>query len=74
VAVGLGAVVVGYGALLDRGGGGKLPGGLRSLARLDSPTYEPATCPLCAAGGVAEKPGSRPAAAGDWGSWREPPS
>jgi orotate phosphoribosyltransferase len=62
VAESQGAVVAGYGALLDRGGGATLPGGLRSLARLDFPVYEPAQCPLCAGGSVVEKPGSRPGA------------
>ncbi len=31
-----------------------------SLARLDVPTYEPSSCPLCRAGSAAVKPGSRP--------------
>jgi len=60
VAERLGAKVVGYAALLDRGGGGELPGGLCALAQIDFPAYEPGKCPLCADGGVAEKPGSRP--------------
>jgi orotate phosphoribosyltransferase len=31
---------------------------LRSLWRLELPTWDPAACPLCAAGSVAVKPGS----------------
>ncbi len=31
-----------------------------SMARLDFPTYEPSSCPLCRAGSTALKPGSRP--------------
>lgn len=31
-----------------------------SLARLDFPTYQPSSCPLCREGSAAVKPGSRP--------------
>lgn len=57
-----GAEVVAIGSILDRSGG--LHGfavPYERLAALDLPTYSEAACPLCAAGGVAEKPGSRPA-------------
>ncbi len=56
-----GAEVVAIGSILDRSSG--LHGfavPYESLAALDLPTYSAAACPLCAAGGVAEKPGSRP--------------
>jgi len=49
------------GSLVDRSGG-KVDLGVprRSLLELEVPSWEAAACPLCAAGGVAEKPGSRP--------------
>jgi len=56
-----GAEVVAIGSILDRSSG--LHGfavPYEALAALDLPTYSEAACPLCAAGGVAEKPGSRP--------------
>lgn len=56
-----GARVVAIGSILDRSGGE--PGfsaPYAALLRLDLPTYSPESCPLCAAGGTAEKPGSRP--------------
>lgn len=56
-----GAAVVGIGSIIDRSGGGhgfEVP--YASLLALDLPTWSPAACPLCAAGGQAEKPGSRP--------------
>ncbi len=57
-----GGNVVATAALVDRG---KEPLTFReipffSLARLDVPTYEPSSCPLCRAGSTAVKPGSRP--------------
>lgn len=61
VATALGAEVVGIGALIDRSGGRhgfEVP--FAHLLALDLPTWAPADCPLCAAGGSAEKPGSRP--------------
>lgn len=57
----LGASVVGAGSIIDRGAS---TAGLGvpyvALARVDLPTHEPATCPLCAAGLPVTKPGSRP--------------
>ncbi len=61
VAAARGARVVGAGAIIDRSGGRHgfdVP--LRALVALDLPAYGAADCPLCRAGGVAEKPGSRP--------------
>lgn len=55
-----GAQVVGFGAILDRGGGVALGPDFRSLLRLELPTFSPEACPDCARGGRAEKPGSRP--------------
>lgn len=57
-----GGRIVATAALVDRGKEGakfgKLP--FFSLARLEVPTYEPSSCPLCRAGSTAVKPGSRP--------------
>jgi orotate phosphoribosyltransferase len=56
-----GARPLAVGAIIDRSGGRHgFPVPLVALTTLDLPTYPPATCPLCAAGGAAEKPGSRP--------------
>lgn len=65
-----GAVVVGVGAIIDRSS--RQSGGtdaatpfdvpFRALLALDLPSYAAADCPLCAAGGAPEKPGSRPGA------------
>jgi orotate phosphoribosyltransferase len=61
VAAGVGARVVGIGSILDRSGGAHgFEPPYAALLRLDFPTYPAQSCPLCAAGGVAEKPGSRP--------------
>jgi orotate phosphoribosyltransferase len=62
-----GAAVVGVGAIIDRSGrrrGGAEPFDVpfRALLALDLPSHAAADCPLCAAGGAPEKPGSRPAA------------
>lgn len=55
-----GAVPVAAAALVDRSGGtAALPVPLHALLRLDVPTYAPESCPLCAAGTAAVKPGSR---------------
>jgi orotate phosphoribosyltransferase len=55
-----GARVVAAGSLVDRSGGAADLGVPRaSLLTLEAPTYAPETCPLCAAGGRPEKPGSR---------------
>jgi orotate phosphoribosyltransferase len=55
----LGARVEAVGCLIDRSGGVDLGVPLRSLVRLDVPTYAADACPLCAAGTAAVKPGSR---------------
>ncbi len=62
----LGADVVAVGSILNRSGGNPfeefgLP--LYCLAEAEVQTWEPATCPLCAAGTGAIKPGSRTQAA-----------
>ena len=55
-----GAEVVAAGAVIDRSGGRSALGvPFASLAVLELPTYEPAACPLCAAGTPVTKPGSR---------------
>ena len=55
-----GAVVVGAAAIVDRSGGrAELGVPLVALLELSLPTYEPETCPLCAAGAPLVKPGSR---------------
>jgi len=51
--------LVGAGCLLDRSSGLDLGVPLTSLARLQAPTWDPAECPLCAAGEPAVAPGSR---------------
>ncbi len=57
---GCGAQVVGVGSIIDRSGGAVELGRKRvALAVLDVPTYNPDTCPLCASGSIAIKPGSR---------------
>lgn len=55
-----GAEVVGVGVLVDRSGG-RVDFGvpLKALLTVDIQTYQPEECPLCAAGSVAIKPGSR---------------
>lgn len=60
VAEACGAIVVGAAAIIDRSGGDPgLPVPFAALATVALPTYEPASCPLCAAGSPAIKPGSR---------------
>jgi orotate phosphoribosyltransferase len=55
-----GAEVLAVGSLVDRSAGALDLGVPRaSLLRLDLPTYAADACPLCAAGGTPEKPGSR---------------
>lgn len=56
-----GAEVVGAAAIVDRSGG-TIDLGVPSYAllSLSVPTYQPETCPLCAAGIPVVKPGSRP--------------
>ena len=56
---GLGGVVEAVGCLIDRSGGVDLGVPLRSLVRLDVPTWRADACPLCAAGSPPVKPGSR---------------
>jgi len=69
-----GARVVAIGAIIDRTGGGPGDPGRRggpgsqapfdvpwrALMALDLPSYAPAECPECRAGGLPQKPGSRP--------------
>lgn len=61
VARAAGADVAGAAAIVDRSGG-RIDFGVPSFAlvRLEVPTYDPETCPLCAQGIPVEKPGSRP--------------
>ncbi len=55
-----GGVVLATGSLIDRSGGRADLGVPRvALAVLDIPNYQPDQCPLCQAGSVAVKPGSR---------------
>ena len=57
-----GAKVIAVAAILNRSGDPAGPfGGIpfHALADLTLPTWPPDDCPLCAAGGAAEKPGSR---------------
>jgi orotate phosphoribosyltransferase len=56
----VGGRVVAAGALIDRSRGRlELPVRAESLVQLDIKSYEASSCPLCQAGGVAVKPGSR---------------
>ena len=60
VARAAGAQVVGASSIIDRGSDPSRIGlPLFSLVRLEVPTYEPASCPLCSRGLPVEKPGSR---------------
>jgi orotate phosphoribosyltransferase len=60
VATRSGGVVVGAASIIDRSGGNQgLPVPYSSLAQVAFPTYQPDTCPLCAGGSAAVKPGSR---------------
>ena len=55
-----GGLVVAAGALIDRSGGRldlNVPS--HALLPLDVPSYEPAECPLCRAGEIPTRPGSR---------------
>jgi orotate phosphoribosyltransferase len=55
-----GGLVRGVAAIVDRTSGiATLPAPLQALARVDVATWEPAACPLCAAGSAPVKPGSR---------------
>jgi orotate phosphoribosyltransferase len=58
---GLGAHVLAAGSIIDRSGGAVDLGIPRvALETLSVPAYDPAQCPLCAAGEPVVKPGSRP--------------
>ncbi|MGH9380539.1 MAG: orotate phosphoribosyltransferase [Thermoanaerobaculia bacterium] len=59
VARGLGAEVVAFGAIVDRGTGSGFNAPFEALLRLDLPAWEAAACPLCARGTDTESPGSR---------------
>jgi len=64
----LGAEVVRVGAIVDRSARDPFADDgvpLSALARVEAKAWPPADCPLCAAGGVARKPGSRPGAMPD---------
>jgi orotate phosphoribosyltransferase len=55
-----GAQVVGAAAIIDRSGGEqRLDVPFQALATVSLPTYQPDSCPLCAAGQPVVKPGSR---------------
>jgi len=55
-----GGVVVGVGSLIDRSGGAARFAVKRAaLATVSATAWDPAACPLCAAGSPAIKPGSR---------------
>ncbi len=57
---GLGARVLAAGSLVDRSGGrAELGVPRKSLLEIEVPSWAPGQCPLCAAGGTPEKPGSR---------------
>ena len=58
-------LVVAAAAIIDRSGGRlELNVPARALLELDVPSYEPDDCPLCRAGSIAMRPGSRFARAG----------
>jgi orotate phosphoribosyltransferase len=60
VARAAGATVVGAASIIDRSGGQQDLGvPYHALATVALPTYQPESCPLCAAGSPAVKPGSR---------------
>ena len=60
VARAAGAEVVGAASIIDRSGGNQQLGvPYHALAIIALPTYEPGSCPLCAAGSPVVKPGSR---------------
>jgi len=57
---GAGGIVVGVGSLIDRrGGAARFEVKRAALATVSATTWPPESCPLCAAGGRAVKPGSR---------------
>ena len=60
VARAAGARVVGAAAIIDRSGGRQqIDVPFHALVTVALPTYDPASCPLCAAGEPVVKPGSR---------------
>jgi orotate phosphoribosyltransferase len=60
VAEAIGAHVIGAAAIIDRSSGAtKLDLPLQTLVRLEVPTWDPESCPLCAKGEAIVKPGSR---------------
>jgi orotate phosphoribosyltransferase len=60
-----GGLAVAAGAIIDRSGGRlDLNVPARALLDLEVPSYEPDDCPLCRAGSMAMRPGSRHARAG----------
>jgi orotate phosphoribosyltransferase len=60
VARAFGATVVGAASIVDRSAGtSSLEVPYEALLSLSVPTYDPATCPLCAQGMAVVKPGSR---------------
>src|SRR5687767_2407139 len=60
VARAAGAEVVGAASIIDRSGGNQQLGvPYHALATVSLPTYDPGSCPLCAAGSPVVKPGSR---------------
>jgi orotate phosphoribosyltransferase len=60
VARAAGATVVGAASIVDRSGGHSSLGvPYQALLSLSVPTYDPASCPLCAQGMPVVKPGSR---------------
>jgi orotate phosphoribosyltransferase len=60
VARAAGAQVIGAASIIDRSGGQQgLDVPYHALATLSVPTYQPESCPLCAAGQPVVKPGSR---------------
>ena len=64
VASAAGGHIVGVGSIVDRSGGtARFDVPYHSLLPVDLPTYQPESCPLCAAGLAVVKPGSRPVVA-----------
>jgi len=60
VARATGAHVIGAASIIDRSGGQQnLDVPYHALATISLPTYQPESCPLCAAGQPVVKPGSR---------------
>jgi orotate phosphoribosyltransferase len=57
----MGAKVAGIGAVVDRSSGTSGLPGLHAALTLSAVTYQPGSCPLCAAGVPIDKPGSRTA-------------